>query len=94
MSQTTSAAQGTFSFNQDQSRYEYRIGNETAFALVHQKGNDLYVDYVEAPPALRGTGAASSLMQHVANEAKAQKLEIVPICGYAAAWLQRHQKTE
>lgn len=78
--------------NEAQGRYEIVIEGHTVFANVRQKDSTLYIDYVEAPPALRGKGAASSLMEGIAAIAKAENLEIVPICGYAAAWLQRHNE--
>jgi hypothetical protein len=41
---------------------------------------------------LRGSGAAGRLMAALAADAKAKDLKITPICGYAAAWLHRHQE--
>lgn len=66
------------------------VEGHTVFANVRQTAGTLYIDYVEAPEALRGKGAASNLMQGVSDIAKAEGLEIVPICGYAAAWMRRH----
>lgn len=81
-----------FTDNVSQKRFEYHINNAIAFANYRREGNTLYIDYVEAPPVLRGTGAAGTLMQHIAETAQKEKLSIVPICGYAAAWLSRHQE--
>jgi len=75
--------------NQAQSRYEMDEQGETSFADYRLMGDRLYIDYVLAPPALRGTGAAGRLMSAVAAEARGRGLKIVPICGYAAAWLRR-----
>lgn len=77
-------------YNDALGRYEMAVEGHTVFANVRQNGSTLYIDYVEAPPALRGKGAASALMQGIADIARAEGLEIVPICGYAAAWLRRH----
>ena len=60
------------------------------FADYRRDGGTLYIDYVEAPPALRGSGAAGRLMAGVMQAARAQNLSVVPICGYAAAWIKRH----
>lgn len=77
-------------YNKDLSRYEMSIDGETVFANVRKAGNTLYIDYVEAPPALRGTGATGKLMQGLMDSIKNDNLKVVPICGYAAAWMERH----
>ena len=78
--------------NQARSRYELVEQGHTAYADYRRDGGRLYIDYVLAPPPLRGTGAAGRLMEGVAQAAKADGLKIVPICGYAAAWLRRHRQ--
>lgn len=75
--------------NQDQSRYEMDEEGHTSFADYRRQGDHLFVDYVYAPPPLRGSGAAGRLMAALAADARAQGLKITPICGYAAAWLRR-----
>jgi predicted GNAT family acetyltransferase len=75
--------------NQALSRYEMDEQGQTSYADYRLIGDRLYIDYVLAPPALRGTGASGRLMQAVAAEARDKGLKITPICGYAAAWLRR-----
>jgi predicted GNAT family acetyltransferase len=75
--------------NREESRFELEEGGATAWADYRLQGERLYLDYVFAPPELRGTGAAGRLMAAVAGEARARGLSITPICGYAAAWLRR-----
>ena len=43
---------------------------------------------------LRGTGAASRLMQQIVDHARAEKLVMVPRCSYARAWFERHPEAE
>jgi predicted GNAT family acetyltransferase len=74
---------------QERSRYEMDEEGLTAYADYRLQGDRLYVDYVFAPPALRGTGASGRLMAAVATDARDKGLKITPICGYAAAWLRR-----
>jgi uncharacterized protein len=71
------------------SRYELDIDGETVFANYRRSGDTLTILWVEAPPALRGSGAAGRLMKLLGQEAAANKWSIVPVCGYAAAWLRR-----
>ena len=50
------------------------------------------IDYVFAPPELRGTGAAGRLMEGVVADVRSRNLKITPLCGYAVAWLKRHSE--
>ena len=75
-----------------QHRFELNKDGHTAFADYRLQGETLYIDYVEAPPPLRGTGAAGELMEGVMRIAGDNAYKVVPICGYAAAWIRRHSK--
>lgn len=71
-------------------RYELLVNGQIAFAdYQHKEKGVLTILYVEAPPELRGTGAAGRLMQQVMQDAKTKNLKVRPICSYAAAWIQR-----
>jgi len=61
----------------------------TSWADYRLSGDRLYIDHVESPVALRGSGAAGRLMAALSADARARNLRITPICGYAAAWLRR-----
>lgn len=76
-------------FNEQKSRYEMSVDGLIVFANVRRQGDVLYVDYVEAPPALRGTGAAGRFMEGLMKIMRKDKLKVVPLCEYAALWLQR-----
>ena len=75
--------------NTAESRYEMDEQGMTSWADYRLVGERLYIDHVEAPPALRGTGASGRLMAALAADARDRGLKITPICGYAAAWLRR-----
>lgn len=76
----------------DGSRYEMDEQGMTSYAAYRLQGERMYIDYLESPPALRGSGAAGRLMAALAADAKAKGLKITPICGYAGAWLRRSQE--
>ncbi len=78
--------------NTAQSRFELDKNGAIAYADYRREGDTLVIPYVYAPPELRGTGAAGELMGLVAEQARRENLKIVPICGYAAAWLHRHSE--
>jgi len=73
-------------------RYEMDEQGMTSFADYRRTGDRLYVDYVYAPPELRGTGASSRLMAALSADAREKGLKITPICGYAALWLRRSKE--
>jgi len=76
--------------NRKTSRYELDVGGQVVFAIYRRDGLTLYIRHVEAPPNLRGTGAAGRLMEGILEIARAEHLSIVPLCSYAAAWMRRH----
>ena len=78
--------------NSDAKRFELAVGDETAFADYRVADDNLYIDYVESPVPLRGTGAAGNLMEGIMTIAAQKGYAVVPICGYAAAWMRRHRK--
>lgn len=78
--------------NKSQSRLEIEVEGETVFATYRIDNNILYINYVEAPPSLRGTGAAGRLMEAVMEFAKENNFSVFPICGYAVSWINRHKE--
>ena len=73
-------------------RFELVEAGQTAFADYDRRDGRLVIPHVEAPMALRGTGAAGRLMEGVVAHARAEGVKIVPLCSFAAAWLQRHRE--
>ena len=71
-------------------RYELAIDGQIVFARYRREGSRLAIRHVEAPPALRGSGAAGRLMDGVMQIARRDGLTVTPLCSYAAWWLQRH----
>lgn len=78
--------------NTADSQYELEIDGQTVFARYRKSEGILTILWVEAPQSLRGTGAAGRLMKLVAADARDQGWSIVPVCGYAAGWLQRSEE--
>jgi predicted GNAT family acetyltransferase len=76
--------------NQAQHRFELTENGLTAFADYHIHGDRVTIPHVEAPEALRGTGAAGRLMEGMVERIRADRRKILPLCPYAVAWLKRH----
>lgn len=76
--------------NPARQRFEMVEQDQIVFADYRRDGRRLFIDHVEAPTSLRGTGAAARFMEGLVAAARAEGSTIVPICSYAVAWLKRH----
>ena len=76
--------------NRDRQRFELRVDGQVVFADYRRQPGRLVITYVEAPPALRGSGAAGRLMLGLLQRARAEGVKVMPLCPYARAWMQRH----
>lgn len=74
-------------------RFELEIDGQIVFADYRLEGKTLIIAHVEAPPVLRGTGAAGKLMEAIMRYVREEQYKITPLCSYAAAWMQRHEDT-
>lgn len=79
-----------YSDNSQKRRFELDVDGNIAYADYRRQDGTLFIDYVEAPEALRGTGAAGRLMENVMQTARTEQLKVIPVCGYAASWIKRH----
>ena len=80
----------TVTENPELRRLEMKVDGEVVFATYLRDGDRLVIPHVEAPPALRGKGAADRFMHGLMAFARAEGMRIVPHCGYARAWMRRH----
>jgi predicted GNAT family acetyltransferase len=71
-------------------RFEWMENGKIVFANYRREGDVFTLPHVEADPALRGTGAASRLIEGIAALARDKSYRIVPTCSYARAWFRRH----
>jgi predicted GNAT family acetyltransferase len=76
--------------NPARQRFEMEVQQQTVFADYRRRGNVVVVTHVEAPVPLRGTGTAGQFMQGMLDLLRARGEKVVPVCGYAAAWIRRH----
>jgi len=79
----------THSLRDNGARFEMDEQGLTSWADYRRKDDLLFIDHVESPVALRGTGASGRLMGALAAHAREKGLKLTPICAYAAAWLKR-----
>lgn len=74
----------------DRQRFELVEEGKLAYASYRREGNLLIIPHVEADPALRGHGSAGRLMAGMLEIVHSRGEKVRPLCGYAAAWIQRH----
>lgn len=77
--------------NPDKSRFEMEEAGLIAFADYRRHESVLVIPHVEAPHALRGTGAAGRLMAGMLALVRQRGEKIVPTCSYAAAYMRQHK---
>jgi predicted GNAT family acetyltransferase len=78
--------------NAAESRFELEEQGEVAFADYRRRGEVLVIPHVEAPMALRGTGAAARLMEGALEIVRQRGEKVIPTCSYAAAYIRRHKQ--
>ena len=76
--------------NAERRRFELAEQGLLAVADYRVQDGRLIVPHVESDPALRGTGAAGRLMEGVLDAARRRGLKVVPLCGYADAYMRRN----
>jgi predicted GNAT family acetyltransferase len=74
-------------------RYEIAVDGEPAgFAAYALRGSSLTLSHTEVDPAYEGRGLGSVLVRHVLDEARERGLEVLPVCPFVRAYLQRHDE--
>lgn len=77
--------------NPDLSRYELEVDGQIVFANYKRRDGTLVITHVEAPVPLRGTGASHRLMQGLMDTVRQDGMKVIPLCGFASAWIRRHK---
>ena len=74
----------------EQSRFQIGEGEEPA-VLVYELGDgDVSLLHTVVPRALEGQGLGSKLAEAAVGWARAEELDVVPVCSFVQAWMKRH----
>lgn len=76
--------------NHEHHRFELEVEGQNVIADYRRDGDVFAITHVEAPPALRGQGAAGALMKGMMEIIQRDGRKVHPVCPYAVRWLQRH----
>jgi uncharacterized protein len=74
-------------------RYVARVGGidaEAELTFTHCGPEFVSADHTVSPEALRGTGAASALVDYLIADARSSHFHIIPICPYVRARYAKH----
>lgn len=80
--------------NKDANRYEMVFENYLSIIEYEIKGNSIYLLHTEVSPALEGRGAGTAIVEKVLADIEHQKLQLVPLCPFVAAYIKRHPAWE
>jgi len=74
----------------DTGRFEIHTGGHTAVLEYTHKERALVFTHTGVPPALEGQGIGSRLLRAGLDYARGSGLQVVPLCSFMAAYIQRH----
>ena len=76
--------------NAAQSRYELHVGDDVAIADYRKRGGVMILPHTLVPEQLRTRGLASRLAKRAFDDARAQRLRVVPRCPFMSAYVKKH----
>jgi uncharacterized protein len=86
MSLTTKAVRD----NKSRQRFELDVEGTMAFANYRLAPGKVIITHTETPPALRGRGIASELVEGALEMIRADGLKVVAGCGFVVDYLDKH----
>lgn len=89
---SSESERNTVTDNEAENRYEVHAEGEVAILVYQRQGKRITFSHTEVPPALEGRGIAGMLARAALEAARADGLEVVPLCPYVAAYIRRHQE--
>lgn len=77
--------------NTEEHRYEYYVDGALAAVEDYTREADVIsFTHTEALPGFSGSGAARELVRGILDEATTRGLQVLPYCGYVAAFIGKH----
>ncbi len=75
-------------------RFEAVVAKLLCRCDYRMHGNTIMLVHTEVPPQLEGRGIASRLVRAAFEHARANSLDVLPVCSYVSAWTRRHPEVE
>src|ERR1700733_4709780 len=79
--------------NEGASRFEWSPDRKAAYLTYRRRQpNSIVFVHVEVPPEFAGRGIGSKLALAGLEFARAQRLEVIPMCPFVAKYISRHRE--
>lgn len=76
--------------NEAENRFEIKVGDELAVSEYRRHGSTIIFTHTEVPPSMEGKGIGNLLAHAALDYARKEKLRVVPVCKFIAAFIERH----
>lgn len=87
----TKTATPVLSQHPEAHRYEAHIDGELAgFAAYRSPRGAIVFTHTEVEPAYEGRGVGGALARYALDDARSRGLEVVVVCPFIRAWIERH----
>ena len=81
--------------NPEKHRFEADLGDGSfAIAEYNLRTEKIMCTHSGVPPGHEGKGIGSALIRHALDEARRRGLQVIPICPFFAAYMQRHAEVQ
>ena len=74
----------------EQGRFEAHVDGLRCEVDYTLQGSTMHITHTGVPSALEGRGLAAQLVSHALTWARAQGLQVNPVCSYVQVYLRRH----
>ena len=72
-------------------RFETTVEGNLCVIDYRREGSIVYLTHVGVPRPVGNRGIAAALTQAAFDWARAEGVQIVPVCPYVVAWIKRHR---
>jgi predicted GNAT family acetyltransferase len=76
--------------NEQENRFEIKVGDELAVSQYRRHGATITFTHTEVPPSMEGKGIGNLLARAALDYARKEKLRVIPVCKFIAAFINRH----
>ena len=71
-------------------RFVVTIDGVTAELAYERRADVIRITHTGVPPSIGGRGVAAELMRAALEYARSERLQVDPVCSYAATYFRRH----
>ena len=76
--------------NKKEQRFELEVEGHIAFAAYEKDGDIVVFTHTVVPPALRGQGVGSRLVEGALSQVRAAGGRVRPLCTFVAGYIAQH----